>query len=654
MARSTGIRTSARGLGTAALAVSLLAALPAPAAQAYDEPAPVPAPVRASGSASTPALKIVGDETRPVFSRADAVYQQVDIETEADSDRDGRRDTVRMRILRPKETDTGLKVATIIEASPYWGGGPDVPFHPVDLDEDGLPDGGAGRPGPKVRTPGLVGPAVPYSGYYDNYFLPRGYAVAQLDSVGTGGATGCSTSGGSNETLGAKAAVDWLNGRAKGWDLEGKPVGAGWSTGNAAMMGISYNGTLPTAVATTGVEGLKAIVPISGISSWYDYYRANGGVVAPGGYQGEDTDILAKGVYSRADQEICEPVLDGLTAEQDRKSGDFGPFWEERDYLKDVGRIKAGVFVVHGFNDWNVKTKHSVALWDALKKHGVPRKMWLHQAGHSNPMPLRMEEWLHQTHQWFDYWLYGLDNGAPDEPAVDVEQADFSWKRQSQWPARGTRKMKLRLNADAGLSPSPGLPVRQALTDAGRTVRAEQLVAAPDVANANRLAYTSEPLARDLRVNGVPRVSVRASFRGTSPYVTALLVDYGTDSRATAGTVTDTSQQVCYGEGIPGTAETGCAYRTRHRTETADFKIVSRGWLDARNRNSEARQDRVVEGREYRLQWDMQPQEYVVRKGHRLGVVLISTDYDYTLRYPAGTWMTVRAGVSSVTLPVAP
>ncbi|MEU2433419.1 Xaa-Pro dipeptidyl-peptidase [Streptomyces sp. NPDC007861] len=634
-----------RTWGAAVLAVSLLAALPAPAAQAD----------------ATPALSITGEETQPVFSRADAIYQQVDIETEVDSDGDGRRDTVRMRILRPKETDAGLDVATIIEASPYWAGGNDVQNHNVDLDEDGLPAGRRLALG--EQTPGLVdpyappaalarsGPSVVWSGYTDNYFLPRGYAVAQLDSLGSGGSTGCPTSGGRNETLGAKAAVDWLNGRARGWDPDGRPVGAAWSTGDAAMMGISYNGTLPTAVATTGVEGLKAIVPISGISSWYDYYRAGGGVVAPGGFQGEDADVLAKYVYTRADQEICKPVLDRLTAGQDRVTGDFTRFWQERDYLKDARKIKAGVFVVHGGNDWNVKTQHFGQLWEALKKHHVPRKLWLHQAGHVNPMPLRMEEWLDQLHQWFDHFLYGLDNGALTAPRVDVEQADFSWRQQREWPAPGTRDLTLRLNEGGRLSPLPGKLVRQTMTDTGRTVPAERLVTGPDTTRTDRLAHTTGPLPADLRVNGVPEVSVRASLAGSSPYVTALLVDYGPDTRALAGTVTDTTQQICYGEGVPG--DTGCAYRTRHRTETTDFKIVSRGWADIRNRHSAEWQTPVVEGREYRLEWGMQPQDYVFKKGHRLGVVLISTDHDYTLRHPAGTELAVRAGLSSVTLPVA-
>ncbi|MEU6846293.1 Xaa-Pro dipeptidyl-peptidase [Streptomyces sp. NPDC046716] len=636
-------RRGPRGVPALVLAGALVLAVAAPAAHAAQE-----APGRAE-------LSISGQETRPVFSRADAVYQEVDVRTEVDSDGDGRRDTVRMRILRPKETGTaGLKVATIIEASPYWAGGNDVPNHEVDLDEDGLPVAGAAARRVAGR-PGLTGPAVAYSGYYDNYFLPRGYAVAQVDSLGTGGSTGCPTSGGRNETLGAKAAVDWLGGRAKGWDPEGREVRADWSTGNAAMMGISYNGTLPTAVATTGVKGLKAIVPISGISSWYDYYRANGGVVAPGTYQGEDTDVLARYVYSRADREICEPVLDALERDQDRVTGDRSAYWDERDYIKDVGRIRAGVFVVHGLNDWNVKTKNAGALWEALKKNHVPRKLWLHQAGHANPMPLRMEEWLGQVHHWFDHWLYGIDNGVLGEPRVDVEQADFSWRQQSDWPAPGTRDTVLRLRADGTLGRTAGPSAVRSLTDAGRTVPAEQLVTSPDMANPNRLAFTTGALDRDVRLNGVPEIDIRASLSGTSPYVTALLVDYGRDTRATAGTVTDTSRQVCYGEGVPGLpGETGCAYRAKHATETADHKIVTRGWLDARNRNSDARQSTVVEGKEYRLRWDLQPEDYVFKAGHRLGVVLISTDHDYTLRHPAGTEMTVRAGAGSLTLPVAP
>ena len=131
--------------------------------------------------------------------------------------------------------------------------------------------------------------------------MPRGYAVVLGESIGTFNSDGCPDVGGPCETLGTKAVIDWLNGRARGFDAAGNQVTADWTTGAVGMIGVSYNGTLPNQVATTGVEGLETIVPISAISSWYDYYRANGLVVAPhsrrrasatNDFLGEDTDVL--------------------------------------------------------------------------------------------------------------------------------------------------------------------------------------------------------------------------------------------------------------------------------------------------------------------------------------------------------------------------
>ena len=128
--------------------------------------------------------------------------------------------------------------------------------------------------------------------------MPRGYAVVLGESIGTFNSDGCPTVGDRVETLGTKAVIDWLNGRTR-FDAVGNEVEADWTTGAVGMTGVSYNGTLPNQVATTGVEGLETIIPVSAISSWYDYYRANGLVVAPhletqgvgeNGYLGEDTD----------------------------------------------------------------------------------------------------------------------------------------------------------------------------------------------------------------------------------------------------------------------------------------------------------------------------------------------------------------------------
>jgi X-Pro dipeptidyl-peptidase len=47
----------------------------------------------------------------------------------------------------------------------------------------------------------------------------------------------------------------------------------------------------------------------------------------------------------------------------------------------------------------------------------------------------------------------------------------------------------------------------------------------------------------------------------------------------------------------------------------------------------------------------LQTTDHVFAPGHRIGLVLISTERDHTLRYPAGTKVDVQLGASTLTLP---
>ena len=200
-------------------------------------------------------------------------------------------------VSRPRETDTdGLKVPVIYEDSPYYAGGADVANWAVDHELGAPPaDAASARPTSTARN---TSPTI--STIYESTWLPRGFAVVHSESPGTGNSDGCPNSGAPIETLGATAVIDWLNGRAQGLhDPRRHRRGhrRHWHNGNSAMMGTSYNGTIPIAAATTGVEGLKAIVPISAISDWYDYYRANG-MRAP---------HSRRGTASRARTSTCSP-----------------------------------------------------------------------------------------------------------------------------------------------------------------------------------------------------------------------------------------------------------------------------------------------------------------------------------------------------------
>ncbi len=581
---------------SAVIAIAALVSLPAaPAAAQADPPAPV----------------FVDGQAQPVFDPTDVVRESLWVTAPVDSDADGRHDQVYVEVVRPRATEAGMKVPVVYQASPYYSGGNDVANHNVDV-ELHVP----GRPGPKagrgeVRT--SVGPSPAITWRYEQYFTARGFAVVYAESLGTGKSTGCPTTGGENETIGARSVVDWLNGRARGADAAGQRVSADWSTGKVGMMGVSYNGTLPNAVASTGVRGLETIVPIAAISSWYDYYRADGAVVAPGGYQGEDADVLAEYVLTREDREVCRPVVDELVAEQDRVTGDYSRFWDERNYLNDAHKVRASVLAVHGLNDWNVKMRQVSQWYEALKKHGVEHRIWLHQFGHSDPYSVNRDPWLVLLNRWMSHYLYDVDNGVERENKATIQREDRTWTEEAEWPAPTARGVEV--HPTAGGATTGGLALRkdkgrESLTD-DATKRAEALAAA--ATSPHRLSYATPAIDTALRVSGTVRADLRLSFSRPTANVTVLLVD-----RAPDGTV----------------------------------RVVTRGWADPQNRNSHWRTSPVKPGHAYDIRVNFEPDDYVFAAGHQVGVVVLSSDHDYTLRPRPGAEITVDLGKSGITLPV--
>jgi X-Pro dipeptidyl-peptidase len=616
----------------AALAVFVLPAAPA----AAQEPSP------------PPWLNVQDGVTQPVFPFANAIEEVVFVESEVDSDGNGARDRIRIRISRPGETESqGIKVPVVFEHSPYRGNTGGLANHPVDVDRMPQEDAGrdaqaaasrrsatSARAEARAQARARAIPDLP--GSLDNYYVPRGYAVVLGESIGTFNSDGCPDVGARGETLGTKAVIDWLNGRARGWNEAGEPVQADWTTGAVGMIGVSYNGTLPNQVATTGVEGLETIVPISAISSWYDYYRANGLVRAPhseiqgvgdNAFQGEDTDVLAAytGGPRMTPTGECADVMAYLNREQDRVTGNFSRFWWERDYLRQVRGVESSVFVVHGLNDWNVMTKAFAEWWYRLADRGVPRKLWLHNGGHGGESGSDMADFAlykRTENRWFDHELFGVQNGIFSEPRSSIEREDGTYAHEADWPLPGARNARLQLSADSSTAPgelstrSRGRSRDQSFEDRGRELDTDDvLIQSPDSAHPNRLIYRSPNLSRDVRISGTPLVSLRMSIDNrTAANLTAVLVDYGPSGQAPL--------------------------------------MVTRGWMDPQNRNSLWRSDRVRPGKEYRFRWDLQPDDYVFKAGHRIGLVVVSTDFDYTLRPLPGTQLTLDPDDSEVTLPV--
>src|SRR5688500_950984 len=106
-------------------------------------------------------------ESKPVYSYDNAIRESVWVDTRLDGDKDGKTDRVAVDIVRPRElARKGRKIPVIMDASPYYS------------------CCGRGNESQK-KTYDANGNVVQMPLYYDNYFVPRGYAFVGVDFTGT-------------------------------------------------------------------------------------------------------------------------------------------------------------------------------------------------------------------------------------------------------------------------------------------------------------------------------------------------------------------------------------------------------------------------------------------------------------------------------------
>ncbi|MFD9699897.1 CocE/NonD family hydrolase [Lentzea sp. NPDC059081] len=558
---------------------------------------------------------------------AAAITETVYVESAMDSDSDGKLDRIAADVMRP---DTTGRVPIVMEASPYYG------LSAAKATSAGVPRG--------------------FGRWYDEYFVPRGYAVVEVEMQGTSRSTGCPTTGGPEDTASVRAVVDWLNGRAKAYYADGREASATWSTGNVGMLGVSYNGTLPNAAAAANIPGVKTIVPIAAISSWYEYARDQG--IGYSGWESDYPTFLANYVVSAAQKPKCKAVFDKLTADDGDGSWDYTSFWKARDYRVGAKDVTASVFVVHGQSDWNVKLSQFGRWWKELEARNVPRKIWLHRGGHLDPISFRQAEWQRVMGLWMDHWLKGADNGIMDEPMADVQKPDGSWEQDSSWPRPGTAATTLYLGPAASgvsgsLTTTPVTSGTQRLADNTNLTEAA-MMANPDTADSRRLVYATAPLAKDTRLSGEVSVTARITSNRASTALTAVLVDYGPSTQAT---LTDRSPlqlstETCAKNDLRD--RTGCARPPDVSVQAVTATMLTKGAIDAKNRSSLETGTSLPTGQAVDVTWKLHPRDALIPAGHRIGIVLVTNHSSYIARDTgsSGIALDVSLGLSKVVLPI--
>lgn len=544
------------------------------------------------------------------------------VETEFDTDGDGKLDRMHVDVTRPYQTNTeGLKLPVVYESSPYFAGTASLADGVLWNVKHEL----GAIPPPRVNpTVTRRGERPIISNSQIKTWVPRGYIVVHSSSPGTGLSQGSPTVGGDNESLAPKAVIDWLCGRAKGYTSPdgNEEVKAFWSTGKVGMTGTSYNGTLPLAAATTGVEGLEAIIPIAPNTSYYHYYRSNGLVRSPGGYLGEDIDVLYDFIHSgdESKREYSNRVIRDteMAQGQDRITGDYNDFWAGRDYLNDMGPMKAALLMSHGFNDWNVVPEHSLRIYEAAKAKGIPTQIFYHQGGHGGPPPMSM------MNRWFTRYLHGVENGVEkDAKAWVVRENDPMNKPTTYADYPNPEAKPVQFYLSKGAPKAGGISTKRSSNQGKETLVDNYSFSGATLAQAevteHRLLYVSPVLTAPVHISGTVKVSIKLTSSKPAANLSVWLVS------------------------LP--------WREGRNSKITD-NLITRGWADPQNYKSLRESEPLVPGKFYEMSFDLQPDDQIIAAGQQIGVMIMSSDREFTLWPAPGTELTVDLDGTSISIPI--
>ncbi|MDC6481599.1 Xaa-Pro dipeptidyl-peptidase [Schleiferiaceae bacterium] len=560
----------------------------------------------------------------PAFSSPENwIREDLWVETEFDTDGDGKLDRMHVDVTRPIATNDGLQLPVIYESSPYYAG---TAGNDRDLFWNVAHEIGEVPAPPKHVEVVRRGQRPIISNSQIRTWVPRGYVVVHSSSPGTGLSDGSPTVGGDNESLAPKAVVEWLAGKNNGYKdrMGNEKVDAFWSTGKVGMTGTSYNGTIPLAAATTGVEALKAIIPVAPNTSYYHYYRSNGLVRSPGGYLGEDIDVLYEFIHSGEESKRAygnKTIRDKEMRENmDRATGDYNAFWAGRDYLNDMAPMKAALLMSHGFNDWNVMPEHSYRIYNKAREMGLPVQIYYHQGGHGGPPPIAM------MNRWFTRYLFEIENGVEQDPkAWIVREGD---NRQSptpypDYPHPQAEDVELHLtkggNAQGGLTTDKGSRKKEILVD-DVSFNGEYLARVKN--SPHRLLYTTPLLNEDVHISGTASITLALSSSAPAANLSVWLVS------------------------LPWDGERGDGDAAIYNN------IITRGWADPQNSKSISESHPLEPGNFYTLSFDFQPDDQIIPAGQKIGLMIFSSDQEFTLHPKSGTRLTVDLKKTGLTLPI--
>lgn len=598
----------------------------------------------------------------PVFDTSKVIREVVYVASDLDSDEDGQSDLMQVTIFRPAETAQGLKVPALYTACPYFSGIIDNEKDNHNVDEnltdatqwdnpryEAKPHAAAPKPGTEKATPTET--ALYKSSYpLNEYMLARGFASVFAGTIGTRSSDGLRITGAPEETESAKAVIEWLHGdRIAYTDRTCQhETKADWCNHQIGMTGRSYLGTLQIAVATTGVAGLKTVISEAAISSWYDYYREHGLVIAPEACQGEDLDKLAEtcqsnlwdGGLSLRIRPRYEAEQKLLQQKQDRVTGQYSDFWEARNYRHHTDGIKCSWISVHGLNDWNVKPKNVYKIWQKVKELPIKHHLFLHQGPHHNMNNLVSIDFTDLMNLWLCHELLNQDNPIeqllPTALIQDNLAADC-WHSEDDWADDLGQPVTYYPAADGGLAKDGNDQRQVAFVDEGGQAFKQakiseaawqyQFICGDEPWAKASLRFETDSFIHPVTLVGRPEIHLKVSASLPKGQLSVALVELGTRKRLTP------LPRIQFTE----SQELGYRFGTDRLQEfmpdkATKAKLITKAHMNLQNYQDMKRPVAIKANTFYDLTFKLQPTYYTLPAGSKLCLIIYATDQGMTKR----------------------
>ncbi|RZI49209.1 Xaa-Pro dipeptidyl-peptidase [Lactococcus kimchii] len=584
------------------------------------------------------------DKSLASFDTTQLIRETVWVESTVDTEQRGKNDLIKIQIIRPPFAG---QLPVVMTASPYHLGTNDIAndaaLHNMNvaLEEKEIYDIQLETQLPKQEVyENEDKPTVDKAPYHfthgwtyslNDYFLARGFASIYVAGVGTRASDGFQTSGDYQQIYSMTAVIDWLNGRARAYTSRKKTheIKATWANGKVAMTGKSYLGTMAYGAASTGVDGLEVILAEAGISSWYNYYRENGLVRSPGGYPGEDLDVLAALTYSRnldgADylkgNAAYEKRLAEMTAALDRQSGDYNQFWHDRNYLTNINKVAADVLIVHGLQDWNVTPEQAYNYWQALPAEHA-KHAFLHRGAHIYMNSWQSIDFSETINAYFVAKLLGKELNL-ELPAVILQEnaKEQSWLSLDHFGA--SKKVKLPLGKTAVSFAQFENHYDDARFDRySKDFNVFKKDLFEKQANA---AVIDLELPNSLTINGPVQLEVRLKLNDTKGLLSAQILDFGEKKR-----LEDRARVKDF-----KVLDRGRNFMLDDLVELplvkSPYQLITKGFLNLQNEHL-LTTNSIAADEWFTVKFDLQPTIYHLEKTDHLRVILYSTDFEHTVR----------------------